>query len=369
MRSTRSVLVSVVLLLAWLGGCSVTPRDTRASYEPVTDTSATSTPMAQLPAAAGEVISILQSRVGGVLIQRIVLRGDPRTGGENQIVVRVDQNARRSGDVDGPVMKPTATMIASELDENFAGIDMEISKTWNRNSFGPFGYAIGRAPNGVTCLYAWQFAMGRPPRIVDDPVAVMSASSMPTAPTSVRARLCKSGMTEAELVALAGDMMVYPPGSTSPYLDPAFESTAPAGPRDALSAAGMGGGYFLAAKSDAAPDPGPRRARARPRSHPRAPIARVRHRAVHFARAFAPAPAAIPGSVNVPLPPGGAASPLAPAAAANPLLAPLRDLAPAPRAAAAPPDEMPLPPRVASAPRPVNPAPAAAAPAPIPLPN
>jgi hypothetical protein len=359
MRSARSVLVSVVLLLAWLGGCSVTPRDTRASYEPVADISATSTPMAQLPAAAGEVVSILQSRVGGVLVQRVVLRGDPRTGGENQIVVRVDQNERRRGDVDGPVMKPTGSMIASELDENFAGIDMAISKTWNRNSFGPFGYAIGRAPNDVTCLYAWQFAMGRPPRVIDDSVAVMAASSMPTAPTSVRARLCKSGMTEAQLVALVGDMVVYPPGSSSPYMDPAFETTAPTGPRDALAAAGVGGGYFLAARSDAAPDPAPRRAHGR-----RHVQARVRHRVVHFARAAV----AIPGGVNVPLPPGGAASPLAPtAAAANPLLAPLRDLAPA--RAAPPPDEMPLPPRVASAPRQLSPAPVAAAPAPMPLPN
>ena len=76
-------------------------------------------PMAQLPPDAGDVISVLQSRIAGVLTQRIVLKGDAGTEGENAIEVNVDQNDRRPGDVDGPVAKPTQSMIVNELDAKF----------------------------------------------------------------------------------------------------------------------------------------------------------------------------------------------------------------------------------------------------------
>jgi len=353
MRSTLFVFVPVVLAAAALQGCSVTPRDTRAVYEPVTDISSTATPMAQLPPAAGDLVSILQSKVGGVLIQRIVLRGDPETGGENQIVVKVDQTERRSLDVDGPVPKPTESMISGELDENFSAVDMRMSLTWNRNSFGPFGYAIGHAAKGVTCVYAWQYSAGRPPRIVDDPAAVESAKSMPSTPTSVRVRLCRSGLGEKEIVEMLREMVIYPPGSTSPYDDPNYEATGPLGARDALAAAGVAG-YFLSPKSTIH-DPAARRAHSHPHSH----AAHSRHRRVYAARTLAPAPAA--GSVVVPLPPG---APTASNAAANPLLAPLQAAA-APRPTA-PTEDMPLPTQASNA---THAAAANPALAPIPLPN
>jgi hypothetical protein len=331
---------------------------TRAVYEPVTDISSTTTPMAQLPAAAGEVVSVLQSRLAGVLIQRIVLRGDPQTGGENQIVVRVDQNERRPGDIDGPVPKPTRTIIAAELDENFPAIDMRMSQTWNRNSFGPFGYAIGHAPGNVTCIYAWQWSAGRPPRIIDDPAAVESAGSMPSAPTSVRVRLCKSSIDETEIVAMLRDLAVSPPGSTTPYVDPSYEATGPLGAHDALAAAGVTGGWFPATKAAVSHDPDSRRER-RPRH------AHARHRREEIGRDFAPSIGPASAGVNVPLPPGGAT---ATNPASNPLLAPLQASAPPRPAASAAGDEMPLP-NHPSAARAANPPSGSPGFAPIPLPN
>lgn len=339
------------------------PHETRAVFEPVTDVSATATPMAQLPAAAGDVVSVLQSRIGGVLIQRIVLRGDPQTGGENQIVVKVDQNERRPGDIDGPVPKPTRALISGELDDNFA-IEMRMSQTWNRNAFGPFGYAIGHAGGNVTCIYAWQWSAGRPPRIVDDPAAVESASSMPTMPTSVRVRLCKSGIGEAGIVAMLRDLTVSPPGSTTPYVDPSYESTGPLGAHDALAAAGVTGNYFLAPGSASSHDPSLRHRHRHRHSH-----AHARNRPEEIGRTFAPTIGPAPASVDVPLPPGAAAAATAAGAnpATNPLLAPLQATAP-PRPAAAPADEMPLP-NHANATHAANPAPVDPGFAPIPMPN
>ncbi len=364
MRSTRSVLLGLILLASALDGCSVTPRDTRAAYEPVTDATASATPMAQLPPDAGEVVSVLQSRIAGVLSQRIVLRGDGGAEGENQIEVNVDQSDRRPGDVDGPVAKPTQSMIVNELDAKFPTIDMRLSQTWNRNSFGPFGYAIGHAPRGVTCIYAWQFSAGRAPRLIDDPALVASAASMPSAPTSVRVRLCRAGVSEEQEVALLRAMQVYPPGSSAPYVDPSYEGVGPLGASDALQAAGAPGAFFLAPRA-AAPDRLHRQAEAKPaRRHPHA---RPREASELPARTPAATPSA--SSLAVPLPPTGST---ASGASANPLLAPLKDLAGGRVTSAA--GDMPLPGRAASPSPGATPAeggPAAGKPAlaPMPLPN
>jgi len=373
MRSTRFLILPIVMMATALDGCSVAPRDTRAAYEPITDATATAMPMAQLSPGAGEVISVLENRAAGVLTQRIILKGDALTGGENQIIVKVDQNPRRPLDVDGPVPKPSEGMIQTELDENFTNVDMRMSLTYNHNSFGPFGYAIGHPPQGVTCIYAWQWSAGRPARIIDSPGAFASGQSMPTAPTSVRARLCKSGVGETEIVAMLRDMQIYPPKSSEPYVDPSFEAAAPAG-RDALASAGVPGSFFLGPKTGAsatvaASEPAPRAAK-----HARRHIAaRQRHRGaprvVRYEAAPVAAAAIAAPVVNVPLP-GGA--PVAAAVATppmNPLLAPLQGGGGLRSTAAA--DEMPLPGRAPPAPRAAAPAPVEAKPvvAPIPLPN
>ena len=376
MRSTVSLGIPFLLMASALSGCSVAPRDSRAVYEPVTDATSSAAPMARLSPSAGDVVAVLESRVGGVLTQRVVLKGDPQTPGENAVTIKVDQGSRGIADVRGEVPKPTESMIESELSDGFGDIDMRMSLAWNRNSFGPFGYAIGHAGQNVTCVYAWQYSAGRAPRLVDTPGAFTSGGSMPSAPTSVRARLCKAGLGEAEIVAILRDMTIYAPGSNAPYVDPAFEGVGASGAHDALSSAGVPGGYFLAPKSattQADAESPPRAAHAS--RHHRRVVAHERHRRVRVIQ-YDPAPAAQDSAptrvVNVPLPGGAAASAAtAPAAApaSNPLLAPLQGAA-AMRASAN--DEMPLPPRAPAAARATPPAaPAESKPlaAPVPLPN
>jgi hypothetical protein len=361
MRSTRFLAVPAVA--AALAGCSMQARDTRAAYEPVTDiTAVSSTPMAVLSPSAGEVISVLQSRADGILTQRIVLRGDPQTEGENHIIIKVDQSDRRSTGVDGPAGKPSESMIETELEDQFSGVDMRLSRTFNRNSFGPFGYAIGHPSPTVTCIYAWQWQGARVLPLIGGAGELASSTSLPAAQTSVRVRLCKAKMGEQEIVAILQDMQVFPPGSTEPYQDAAGPVPAQGGNRDALAAAGVSGGVFLAPKDAAADaDAAPRH---RGRRHER--HARRRH---HSDTADTDAaPRATDGPiVNVPLPGGGTASTAAPASmSSNPLLAPLQAAAP-PRAAAG--SDMPLPPRGSAAVRATAPGDAAPTYAPIPLPN
>jgi hypothetical protein len=368
MRSTRFLSLPI-LAAAALGGCSMQTLEMRAAYEPVTDVSATSaTPMAALSPSAGEVVSVLQSRSDGILTQRIVLRGDPQTQGENHIIVKVDQSDRRSTGVDGPAGKPSESMIASELAEQFSGADMGLSRTYNRNSFGPFGYAIGHPSSAVTCIYAWQWQGPKMLKLVPSPDDLAATASLPSEQTSVRVRLCKAKMGEQEIVAILKDMTVFSPGSSEAYQDPSMPIGAPVG-SDALAAAGIAGGVAPAAKETVVVD------RTEPRDRKRRPKREARrHHRHHDDDEIGTEDAAPRKSdgpvVNVPLPGGGTTATAAPASStSNPLLAPLQTAAPAPRAATSGSD-MPLPPRGSASVRASAPA-AEVAPkyAPIPLPN
>ncbi len=356
-RNGASRRALAFLLLTSLAGCSVAPSDTRAGYEAVTEVASATegrSPMAELPVAAGAVVAILQSQVRGVLTQRIVLRGDPNTLGENAIVVKVDQSKGPS-DL-GRVGMPTKGMIGQELDENFAGVDMQLSQTFARNGFGPFGYAIGHPRDGVTCIYAWQWSLWKIPRIGEAPTG---APSLPVQPTSVRVRLCRSSLGEAEILPMLRDMQVYPPDSRVAYLDPISTGADTGG--DALAAAGVG--YFVVPGVTQRPAM-TRERLAPPRRRAHHKVARhVRHHvreAAREERAVALDPPAR-DAVAVPMPAGGAASTTA-SQAANPLLAPLAAVS-APRLRS---DDMPLPRSAAAPDQPSSPAPRSAS---IPLPN
>ena len=340
-----------VLAVAALAGCSAPPRESGAGYEAVAEAGAPDgrLPMAELPPGAGKVVAVMQNKSHDVLTQRIVLSGDADTLGENSIVVKVNQS-RGPQDIDGPVGSPTRAKIAAELDEAFAGVDMRLAETFARNGFGPFGYAIGHPRSGVTCVYAWQWGLWKPAQIGQAPTGV---PSLPTDPTSVRARLCRSTLGEAEIVALLRDMQVFPPNSRTAYFDPSTAGAEPGG--EALAAAGVG--YFVV--------PGVEKpAYVREPLEPRRKRHKVAHRRHHHRdrdvadddRAVATeAPAS--GAVAVPMPAGGAPA----ADARNPLLAPLAETA----VRSKPRDDMPMPGPAGGAQRPAT---AANVPS-VPLPN
>ena len=344
---------AAVSLAALVAACSAGPLDTRAAYESSDEERADAqSAMASLPPAAGAPVAVLQSQAHGVLTQRIVLRGDPNTIGENAIVVRVNVD-RGPTDLDGPVGLPTRSKIASELDQNFAGMDMGVSQTFARNSFGPFGYAVGHPRAGETCLYAWQFAVWRPGLPGSAP---QGAPSLPVQPTSVRVRLCRTSIGEAEMVQLLKDLQVYPPHSRLAYMDPNHAGEVQAG--DALGAAGVGN--FMA------PDAPVVRERLRPRRrhvvhrrHRHAPYVAREERAVAIdppaRRENSPPPQR--GEFTLPVPPSPSSAMASPSAG-NPLLAPLAAAKPVAK------DDLPLPGREMAA----KPA-AAPARASIPLPN
>ena len=207
--------------------------------------------MAQLPPSAGDVVSVIESAEKGVITQKIVLKGDAATWGENGVVVVVDQSPDRPVEKSWSVSKPTEELIGRELHDRFPDIDMGIGQTYTRNAFGPFGYAVGKNHQDITCLYAWQYSPGRAPKLGVDPQGDGVAASSPAAPTSVRVRLCRQHVAEADLVAMVSQMSVFPPHSTMPYLDPTYQPADGAAP-DALAATELPGGFYTGTKTTAA---------------------------------------------------------------------------------------------------------------------
>jgi Cellulose biosynthesis protein BcsN len=349
MRHLR-LLSALAAASSALAGCSMFPFEDRAAFESTTDLAPAARPMAQLPAGAGEQISVLQSNLQGPLTQKIVLQGDPATGGENRIIVIVDRDQLMPGESDYKVPKPTEELIAKELDDTMPGIAMAISQYFVRNDFGPFGYAIGHAYGGVACIYAWQWAPGQPIRLIANPEAQAAEASRPKWPTSVRVRLCKQGLGEAELVELVHQMAIYPPGSTTPYLDMTYGAR-PSVNADSLSSSGVPRAFYLGGADPLLTAPPHRRLAMIQESV--APVARHRRHRHRWPRdegavdrnIYEPvsvSPLAGRG-VSVPLPgEGGKAG----AAGSNALLAPLQRAQPASASARAATSDLPLPPAV-----------------------
>lgn len=331
MRTQTCLALMACFVAGSLSGCSYAPHETRAAYEPVTDSTSTAKPLALLPAEGGAIVAVLESRVSGIYTQRIIFSGDAATDGENAVILQIDETDRPSADLTG-LPKPTEDGIARELEASFPSVGMQISRAWAHNDFGPFGYATGQAPGGVTCIYAWQYSQGAMLHLIDDAPSRAAAASMPSKPTSIRVRLCRQGLSESELVTSVRAMQVYPLGGGAPFHDTLYSGIGPLGAGDALQAAGAPGEFFL--RPNAAQPPVRKHKASKAQRHV------AHHRASPYSVVpLASSPVSRPmGSVVVPLPTGSAIST---EGAANPLLAPLQ-AAPRQRASIAN-DDMPLP--------------------------
>jgi len=363
MRAERKLtsIACVGVGLIGLGGCSYAPQDQRAAYESGSDTTATERPLAQLPSQAGAVIAVLQSRASGVLTQRVVLAGDTGVEGENSIVVKVAEKPGPGNNTEISSWRPSESSVAHELDDAFPTIEMRVSTAWNRNEFGPFGYAIGDSQKGVACGYAWQFSPGTVAGPLDTRLSpAYTLAAAPTA-TSIRVRLCRMGLKEADFAAYVKSMRVMSGVGVDAAPNVIYSGLGASPEGDTLASAG--------APSDPTQS---------------APPKKVHKKVVHRRQRPAPRPAVasrakpeiepVVPPVNaavVPLPGGGSTRPGATASVTNvnPLLAPLQGgSAGRPDKVIA--DDMPLPGRLTpGAKATTEPKPVGIAPMPMPVPN
>jgi len=221
------------LIVAALGGCASAPATGPPQYSASLSTPAMPVrALAALPAAAGDVLTVLEQRRSNAVMQQIILRGDAPTFGENKIIVNAI-TATPTGRDDVRLEQPSDASIEDELAEGFPNIRMTVSLALNHNAYGPFGYALGRSPGAVTCIYAWQWIAGE-----DKPNLLAGMNAPRSFPVSIRVRLCRAGSSEQALVDLIRQLMVNAPDGDA-Y--PAAAATGPAYASDALASAGYGG--------------------------------------------------------------------------------------------------------------------------------
>ena len=232
---------------------SVFGAPSRAAYDhAITERVPATAAHVRLPQAAGRVLHVTRTVHGNGTSQRIVLAADSAARGENSVEVRVvTPGTFASGDAEThTVHANTRRAIAAQMRRTLPGVDMVWSNRQNANVHGSFGYAYGRAPGGVGCLYAWQLLDDRKPT----GWGIFAArSSRPQ--LSLRVRLCRAGADEVMLVGLVRQLRVTAdPATLTAVRAPRWGNGAADG-QGALAYGDGGAGYVSQGPTVAAPAP------------------------------------------------------------------------------------------------------------------
>lgn len=178
------VTATIVMLL---GGCATAPKLPPSESAIVAPVEAMIVPP---PGSAG-IVKVVSTTFPNAIRQEIHLATQARTAGENKITVVQfvgeggDGSDARLRDVPFSEVNLTGEALAA-----WPNTGMAVSPYYVQNDYGPFGYAIGRPPNGDACIYAWQ-------RIEEDR---KPGGGVARGAITVRLQLCKRASNEQELL-------------------------------------------------------------------------------------------------------------------------------------------------------------------------
>lgn len=203
-------------------------------------------PIAALPAAAGRVVDVREKRLGNGFTQEIVLAAGPGVRGENVIVVYVrDRPHPPEGEPEVEFPKDREDDLATEIEKRFPGGSLQFTDTLLRNSYGPYGVALGRL-GGANCVYFWQTLNDLKPYIRTGRMSPYKVE------TAARVRLCRSGVDSAQLARLAAAIVIDPSGvSEAPALAESSYGGREDSIADALDGRRSGGASRRASYADA----------------------------------------------------------------------------------------------------------------------
>lgn len=143
------------------------------------------------PPGGPAIVNVVSTIFPNAIRQDIALATQARTAGENKI--SIIQFVDAGGDGSGSALRDipfTQVNLTEEALAAWPGTGMAVSPYYVQNDYGPFGYAIGRPPNGDTCIYAWQRIEPR----------LKPSGAMDRGAITLRLQLCKRGATEQQLV-------------------------------------------------------------------------------------------------------------------------------------------------------------------------
>lgn len=212
-------LPQLCFLALGLGACSMTPDRgllARIDATPVGATTAPTPPAShglEARSGAAALLSLpVEARVRGSLEERRYANGWRQSvaldravmgGGWNELTVdiRTDRTGSREREMSmGEIAmgKPTEQGLKQELTLRFPATQMRVIAKPMRNALGPFGLAVGAGPRGVRCAFAWQWVDDLRAAAVD--AATTSTARGDEIAASIRLRVCRKGVTEAQLV-------------------------------------------------------------------------------------------------------------------------------------------------------------------------
>nr|WP_272212837.1 cellulose biosynthesis protein BcsN [Marinicella sp. W31]MDC2878760.1 cellulose biosynthesis protein BcsN [Marinicella sp. W31] len=147
------------------------------------------------PPGGPAIVSVLETQYSNAIDQRILLRTDARTPGQNYINA-IFFGTRNYSPMNKRSLSYTAlteTRIDESMREELAGVRMVQSPYYVQNNYGPFGYAFGQGRGDDLCMYGWQQI--RPGR--DSLAAFGQAGTI-----QIRVRFCESGASEDDLLGI-----------------------------------------------------------------------------------------------------------------------------------------------------------------------
>jgi hypothetical protein len=184
-RLARSV--PVALLCGFVAACATAPRiaTLKSQLSPADS-------FVAMPAGGPPIIAVLEKRFKDAVVRESILGTRARVSGQNFISVTLygpvdyrteDENALGEDSI-------TPSQINREFGWYLYGVPMKRSTLYAQNRYGPFGFATGIAATGDRCLYAWQH------------IGMHVDQFLPRGSIGIRLRLCDSGATEQQLLAI-----------------------------------------------------------------------------------------------------------------------------------------------------------------------
>lgn len=145
------------------------------------------------PPGGPEVVGVVERRYSNAIEQEIALATSSSLPGQNVLRVQFFGPVGSEGSDNAlPVRILSEGAIAREMRQAFPGVAMVRSPVYVQNTYGPFGYAVGRRGADELCFYGWQ-------RIAN---LNMGAPFANVGVVQVRLRLCQTGTTEQALLSV-----------------------------------------------------------------------------------------------------------------------------------------------------------------------
>lgn len=172
-----------------LSGCSITPPLESASPHPVPAADALLVPSP----GAGAILSVVETGYINATEQTISFDTHSRVPGQNYAKIQLFSTNAHSSTPGGLQDVPLGNLdMAGEARGLVSYADMKLSPYFVQNTYGPFGYSMGRTATADLCMYAWQ-------RVAAD---FNPGGGVRRGAVNLRLLICDDRKTEQDLVGI-----------------------------------------------------------------------------------------------------------------------------------------------------------------------